>query len=72
MIAHDPDELAGRVKLARVSRDAKDYPNAEVYARDALQIDVMHEESRTILLEALKAQKKDAEAAKIEKRYTAD
>ena len=72
VIAHDPDELAGRVKLARVSRDAKDFPNAEVYARDALQIDVMHEESRTILLEALKAQKKDAEAAKIEKRYTAD
>ena len=32
----------------------------------------MHEESRAILLDALKAQKKDAEAVKIEKRYTAD
>ncbi len=72
VVSHDPDDLAARVKLAKVSRDAKDYPNAEGYARDAMQIDVMHEESRAILLEALRAQKKDAEATKIEKRYTAD
>lgn len=68
MAGRDPDDLSVRVKLARMS--LKDKPaDAERFARDALFIDVMHEEARDLLLEALRKQKKDAEATKIAKRY---
>jgi cellulose synthase operon protein C len=72
IISHDPDELDGRVRLAKVSLEAKDYPQAEKYAKDALQIDVMHEEARKLLLDALKAQDKKAEIEKLQKRYVLD
>ena len=59
MAGRDPDDLAARVKLARLH--AKDKPaEAERFARDALFIDVMNEEARELLLESLRAQKKDA------------
>ncbi|MFO0806306.1 MAG: tetratricopeptide repeat protein [Gemmataceae bacterium] len=68
MAGRDPDDLSVRVKLARLT--LKDKPaEAERFARDALFIDVMHEEARDLLLESLRSQKKDAEAAKIAKRY---
>ena len=41
----------------------------ERFARDALFIDVMNDDARNLLLEALKAQKKDAEAERIAKRF---
>jgi tetratricopeptide (TPR) repeat protein len=64
----DPDDMASRVKLARMT--LKDQPaEAEKYSRDALFIDVMNEQARDLLLESLRSQKKDAEAAKIAKRY---
>lgn len=45
MAGRDPDDLSVRVKLARLS--LKDKPaEAERFARDALFIDVMHEEAR--------------------------
>ena len=68
MAGRDPDDLAVRVKLARLH--LKDKPAiAERFARESLFIDVMNEEARELLLESLKAQKKDAEAEKIAKRF---
>jgi cellulose synthase operon protein C len=64
----DPDDLVARVKLARLLLD-KTPVQAERFAREALFIDVMNEEARELLLEALRSQKKDAEAAKIAKRF---
>jgi len=68
----DPDELLGRIELAKVHAVAKNHPRAEYYAREALFIDVLNDEARELLLAALKAQGKDAEAAKIVKRYAVD
>jgi len=68
MAARDPDDLAVRVKLARAALQEKP-AEAERFAREALFIDVMHEEARDLLLESLRKQKKDAEAEKIAKRY---
>jgi len=68
MAARDADDLAARIKLARIL--LKDKPaESEHFAKDALFIDVQSEEARDLLLEALKAQKKDAEAEKIAKRF---
>ena len=41
----------------------------ERFARDALQIDVMSEEARKALIEALKGQNKTAEVEKLLKRF---
>jgi predicted Zn-dependent protease len=68
MAGRDPDDLASRVKLARLHLKEKP-AEAERFAREALFIDVMNEEARDLLLEALRAQKKDAEAEKIAKRF---
>jgi tetratricopeptide (TPR) repeat protein len=67
--ARDPDDLASRVKLARLSLAAERPADAERFARDALCIDVMNADARGLLVESLKAQKKDAEAVKIAKRF---
>ena len=68
MARRDPDDLPARVKLARLLLKSKP-AEAERFARDALFIDVMNEDARELLLEALKAQKKDAEAERIAKRF---
>ena len=68
MAGRDPDDLAARVKLARLHLKEKP-AEAERFARDALFIDVMNEDARELLLESLRLQKKDAEAEKIAKRY---
>jgi len=69
LVAQDPDELDGRVRLARVSLEAGKPADAERFARDALRIDVMSEEARKALIEALKAQNKTAEVEKLLKRF---
>jgi cellulose synthase operon protein C len=69
VIAADPDELTGRIKLAQVNLEASKPADAERYAHEALQIDVNNMDARTVLLKALKAQQKNAEAEKIEKRF---
>jgi len=69
VISGDPDELDGRLKLARVSLDANRPEEAERFARDAIQIDVNHEEARKVLIESLKAQGKTAEVEKVQKRF---
>jgi tetratricopeptide (TPR) repeat protein len=68
MAGRDQDDLAVRVKLARLYLKAKP-AETERYAREALYIDVMNEEARDLLVESLRAQKKDAEAEKIAKRF---
>lgn len=69
LAAQDPDTLPVRLKLAKLYRESKRFPETEHWAREVLFIDVKHEEGRTILLEALREQKKDAEADKLVKRY---
>ncbi len=69
LVAQDPDELDGRVRLAKSSLEAGEFAKAEAFARDALMIDVANADAKDALIEALKKQKKDDEAAKIEKRY---
>ena len=71
MVGRDPDDLPARVKLARLLLKEKP-AEAEHFARDALYIDVMSEPARGLLLDALRAQKKDAEADRIAKRYQQD
>ena len=69
VVAHDPDDLEARLKLAKASLEAGRFAEAEVYARDALCIDVTNAEARTSLLEALKGQNKTAESEKFRKRF---
>jgi tetratricopeptide (TPR) repeat protein len=70
LVSQDPDELDGRVRLAKSSLEAGDFAKAEAFARDALMIDVGNLDAKDALIEALKKQNKDAEAAKVEKRYS--
>ena len=69
IVAHDPDEFDARIKLAKASLSMKKFADAELYARDAIQIDVMNEDARAVYLEALKAAGKADEAAKLAKRF---
>lgn len=69
MVRRDADELTGRLRLAKVYLDTDKPADAERMAREALFIDVMNAEARGLLLDALKAQKKDAEAERIQKRF---
>ncbi len=69
LVAQDPDELDGRVRLAKSSLEIGEFAKAEAFARDALMIDVGNADAKEALVEALKKQKKDAEAEKVEKRY---
>jgi cellulose synthase operon protein C len=69
IVSRDPDELAGRVKLAKASLEAKQYQDAESFARDALMIEVANEDARGVLVDALTAQGKDDEAAKLRKKF---
>ena len=70
-IANNADDIKARIKLAEMLLDAKKPAEAEPFALEAVQIDVLSMEARKLLLQALKEQKKDAEAEKIEKRYEA-
>jgi predicted Zn-dependent protease len=69
LVSHDPDELDGRVRLARMSLEAGKFAEAEAFARDALMIDVANTDAKDTYLTALRKQKKDELADKIEKRY---
>jgi tetratricopeptide (TPR) repeat protein len=58
----DPDDLVPRKRLAKHYLDMNDMAEAERYARMGIEIDVLDPECQTILLQALDAQGKDAEA----------
>jgi tetratricopeptide (TPR) repeat protein len=65
--ARSPDNAAVRVLLAKALQETP--AKAEHWAREALFADVNNAEARELLIAALKAQQKDAEAEKIAKRY---
>ncbi len=67
--AEDPDDLSGRLKLAKLLLDAKADAEAEAVARDALFIDATDATARAHLLAALKAQGKQAEWDKWTRRF---
>jgi tetratricopeptide (TPR) repeat protein len=67
--AKDPDDLPVRLKLARAHAELGQHAAAEKAARDALFIDVNHEGARGLYLDALKAQKRDADAKRIAERF---
>lgn len=69
VVTHDPDELAGRIKLAKTALEAKDLANAEFYAREAVRIDVTNPDARAVLLAALKAAGKADEVEKLTKWF---
>ena len=69
LVAQDPDELDGRVRLAKSTLELGKFAEAEAFARDALMIDVANADAKDALVEALRKQGKDKEADKIEKRY---
>jgi Tfp pilus assembly protein PilF len=61
----DADELEQRVRLARLLLEAGRAADAERYARQALEIDVLSEDAREVLVKALQLQKKDAEVQRV-------
>ena len=69
LVGHDPDELDGRIRLARAKLTAGKPADAERFALDALRIDVTSKEAREAMVEALRAQGKDAEADALAKRF---
>lgn len=66
--ARDPDDRPSRVKLARLL--LPDRPaEAERVAWEALRLDLGDPDARAVLLDALKAQGKDAAADRVAKRF---
>jgi tetratricopeptide (TPR) repeat protein len=63
------DNLAVRLQLARLYQEAGNHAKAEEWSREALFVDVSSAPAREILLAALRAQNKSAEAERIEKRH---
>jgi hypothetical protein len=70
LAARVPDNLTLRLRLAQLHGKTGGQPEkAEQWALEALHIDVASEEARNLLLAALRAQKKDREAERVEARY---
>ncbi|MBA4064059.1 MAG: hypothetical protein C0501_10170 [Isosphaera sp.] len=67
--ARAPDNVSVRLRLAKQHAENGTHPKAEYWAREALFVDVGNGEAREMLVAALKAQGKDAEAERVEKRY---
>lgn len=63
----DPDDLISRTKLAEFYDKAKDWPNAEKYARMALEVDVKSAIAAEVLLRAFEEQNKNDERAMFRK-----
>jgi tetratricopeptide (TPR) repeat protein len=67
LVPRDADDLEQRVRLAGLLLETGKAAAAEKVAREALEIDVLSEEARDLLVKALKEQKKDDEAERIGK-----
>jgi tetratricopeptide (TPR) repeat protein len=65
LVPTDADDFDNRLRLAKLLAEERKWPEAERYARQALEIDVRSEEAREVLLKALEAQKKGDEAQKL-------
>jgi tetratricopeptide (TPR) repeat protein len=63
----DPDDLDQRVELAALLSQAERWPEAERWAREALEIDVNDAKARELYLQALEKQNKTDAAAKVRK-----
>lgn len=61
LVPTDTDDLTNRRELAQLLLKANRPAEAETYAREALEINVMDDAARTVLREALQAQNKDDE-----------
>ncbi len=70
--ASNADDIKARLQLAEMLLEAKKPAEAEPFALEAIQTDVLSKEARKLLLQALKEQNKDADAEKIAKRYNSD
>jgi len=68
--AADPDELDGRLRLAKAYLAEDRVADAERVARDALRIDVNNERAQTILLQALTKQGQEEEVKKLTRRFS--
>lgn len=69
LAARQPDNLAVRLQLARLHQANGSPEKTEYWAREALFVDVGNSDACELLLTALRAQKKDAEAARIDGWY---
>lgn len=69
VIASNPDELAGRVLLAKTALEAEKFSDAERFAREAIQIDVTNKEAQTVLVEALRKLDRVTEARTLATRF---
>ncbi len=67
LVPTDADDLEHRVRLAKLLLEGEQPDEAEKYARQSLEIDIRNKEGRELLYKALDAQKKDAEAERINK-----
>jgi tetratricopeptide (TPR) repeat protein len=63
----DPDDLLTRRKLAQVYLKEGKLADAETYARQALEIDVLDQEAQQVLLDALRKQNKEKEVKELQK-----
>lgn len=63
----DPDDLDVRKRLAKIMVEAGRNAEAEKYARQSLEIDILDEEVHDLLRKALVAQKKQAELEQLRK-----
>lgn len=69
LTAHDPDDLDSRLLLAKAALEAKKLEDADLYARDAIMIDVTNAEAQKLFLDVLKAQGKDEAHARYTERF---
>ena len=67
LVPLDADDLANRRRLAQLLIDAGKPADAEKYARQALEIDVLDSETQEALFAALEAQQKKAELERMKK-----
>ncbi len=68
----DYDDLVVRRKLAQILVKAGKHAEAEKFARQALEIDVLDTESQEVLIQALTAQNKERELAELKKLLERD
>jgi tetratricopeptide (TPR) repeat protein len=69
VVAGDPDELVGRMKLAREALKGKKFDVAEKFAREAIQIDVTNPDVQSLYVEILSAAGKTELADAMKKRF---
>jgi tetratricopeptide (TPR) repeat protein len=67
LVPTNADEFAERARLARLLAEEGQHAEAEKYARQALEINVRDADVQAILLQALRAQKKNAEADRLQR-----